>query len=119
MTGENGSSATSSSVKISREMKAVARHRLVRNWTKNVDIFDKDFIVIPINENAHWYLAIICFPGLCASMTPQSSPQKPEKVKIWELFCVECIFKGDNWWYFLNDLYEMGYKFCLYIVNVI
>lgn len=31
---------------------------------QNVDIFSKDFIIIPINEHAHWFLAIICFPGL-------------------------------------------------------
>ena len=24
----------------------------------------KDFIIVPINESAHWYLAIICFPNL-------------------------------------------------------
>lgn len=43
---------------------AEKRHLRVKNWTKNVNIFEKDFIVIPINENSHWFLAIICFPGL-------------------------------------------------------
>uniref|UniRef100_A0A915K4R2 Ubiquitin-like protease family profile domain-containing protein n=1 Tax=Romanomermis culicivorax TaxID=13658 RepID=A0A915K4R2_ROMCU len=47
-----------------RRVTAAARHRLVRTWTKNVNIFDKDFIIIPINENSHWYLAIICYPAL-------------------------------------------------------
>ncbi|XP_013404706.1 uncharacterized protein LOC106169672 [Lingula anatina] len=40
------------------------RHNRVKTWTKNVDIFDKDFIIVPINESAHWFLAIICFPGI-------------------------------------------------------
>ncbi|XP_065336085.1 sentrin-specific protease 6-like isoform X2 [Cloeon dipterum] len=40
------------------------RHSRVKSWTKNVDIFEKDFIFIPINEHAHWFLAVICFPGL-------------------------------------------------------
>ncbi|BFZ24876.1 hypothetical protein BsWGS_27915 [Bradybaena similaris] len=40
------------------------RHARVKKWTKTVDLFSKDFIVIPINENSHWYLAVICFPGL-------------------------------------------------------
>ena len=32
-----------------------------------MNIFEKDFIVIPVNvKNLHWYLAIICFPGLLA-----------------------------------------------------
>lgn len=29
-----------------------------------MDIFEKDYLVIPINERAHWFLAIVCFPGL-------------------------------------------------------
>ncbi|XP_017886629.1 uncharacterized protein LOC108628910 isoform X2 [Ceratina calcarata] len=43
---------------------AAKRHARVQKWTKNVNIFEKDFIIIPINEHAHWFLAIICFPGL-------------------------------------------------------
>lgn len=38
-------------------------HGLVKKWTRNVDIFEKDFIVIPVNEHCHWYLVVICFPG--------------------------------------------------------
>ncbi|XP_061430657.1 sentrin-specific protease 6-like isoform X2 [Lethenteron reissneri] len=40
------------------------RHRRVRTWTRHVDIFAKDFVFVPINETSHWFLAIICFPGL-------------------------------------------------------
>uniref|UniRef100_A0A8C4PYB7 Ubiquitin-like protease family profile domain-containing protein n=1 Tax=Eptatretus burgeri TaxID=7764 RepID=A0A8C4PYB7_EPTBU len=40
------------------------RHHRVRTWTRKVDIFQKDFIFIPINEEHHWFLAVICFPGL-------------------------------------------------------
>lgn len=40
------------------------RHAQVKTWTRHVDIFEKDFIIVPINENAHWFLAIICFPGM-------------------------------------------------------
>lgn len=63
-TKPNAASIAQQQVQLSREAKAAARHRLVRTWTKNVDIFDMDFVIIPINENAHWYLAIICYPGL-------------------------------------------------------
>ena len=28
-------------------------------WTKNVDIFDKKFVFVPVCANAHWSLAII------------------------------------------------------------
>ncbi|XP_059970972.1 sentrin-specific protease 6 isoform X2 [Mesoplodon densirostris] len=40
------------------------RHARVKTWTRHVDIFEKDFIFVPLNEAAHWFLAVICFPGL-------------------------------------------------------
>lgn len=35
--------------------------KLVQRWDKHVKIFDKDYLVIPICECAHWTLLIICF----------------------------------------------------------
>ncbi|KAK5058794.1 hypothetical protein LTR84_011058 [Exophiala bonariae] len=32
----------------------------VSRWTKAINIFNRDFVVVPVNENLHWYLAIIC-----------------------------------------------------------
>jgi len=32
----------------------------VKAWTSKVDLFSKDFIIVPINEYTHWYVAIIC-----------------------------------------------------------
>ncbi|XP_043472119.1 uncharacterized protein LOC122504870 isoform X2 [Leptopilina heterotoma] len=52
------------------------RHARVQKWTKNVNIFEKDFIVIPINEHAHWFLAIICFPGLVGKILTKSASEK-------------------------------------------
>ncbi|XP_042350713.1 sentrin-specific protease 7 [Plectropomus leopardus] len=40
------------------------RHQRVKNWTRHVDIFRKDFLFVPVNQEAHWYLVVICFPGL-------------------------------------------------------
>ncbi|XP_066434301.1 sentrin-specific protease 7 isoform X2 [Eleutherodactylus coqui] len=40
------------------------RHHKVKTWTRHVDIFTKDFIFVPVNENCHWYLVVICFPSL-------------------------------------------------------
>ncbi|KAI0051112.1 hypothetical protein FA95DRAFT_1676228 [Auriscalpium vulgare] len=34
----------------------------VRKWTAKFDIFQKKYIIVPINENVHWYLAIIYLP---------------------------------------------------------
>ncbi|KAJ8897828.1 hypothetical protein PR048_003181 [Dryococelus australis] len=61
---------------------AEKRHRRVKSWTKNVNLFEKDFIVIPINKDLHWFLAIICFPGLtgCVKMfdnSPVEIERKP------------------------------------------
>ncbi|KAL2080805.1 hypothetical protein ACEWY4_022658 [Coilia grayii] len=40
------------------------RHQRVKTWTRNVDIFSKDFLFVPVNQESHWYLVVICFPGL-------------------------------------------------------
>ncbi|KYN15110.1 Sentrin-specific protease 7 [Trachymyrmex cornetzi] len=48
---------------------AAERHARVQRWTKDVNIFEKDFVIIPINKNEHWFLAIICFPGLVGKVS--------------------------------------------------
>ncbi|EYU18425.1 hypothetical protein MIMGU_mgv1a020521mg, partial [Erythranthe guttata] len=35
----------------------------VRKWTRNVNIFEKDYIFIPVNFSLHWSLIVICHPG--------------------------------------------------------
>lgn len=35
----------------------------VKSWTAKIDLLSFDYIVVPINQNAHWYLAVICNPG--------------------------------------------------------
>lgn len=57
---------------------AQKRHARVKKWTKNVNLFEKDFVVVPINENAHWFLAIICFPGMDGTHTWDGKPIKIE-----------------------------------------
>ncbi|KAJ3537073.1 hypothetical protein NMY22_g5752 [Coprinellus aureogranulatus] len=34
----------------------------VRKWTSKFDLFDRKYIIVPINENMHWYLAVIYQP---------------------------------------------------------
>ena len=42
----------------------------VQKWTRSVDLFTYDYIIVPINEQAHWYLAIICnLPALDRDLT--------------------------------------------------
>lgn len=32
----------------------------VEKWTRSVDLFAYDYILVPINEHQHWYVAVIC-----------------------------------------------------------
>lgn len=48
---------------------AMRAHKRVQKWTKDVNIFEKDFIIIPINKNDHWFLAIVCFPSINGPVT--------------------------------------------------
>ncbi|XP_034646078.1 sentrin-specific protease 7 isoform X4 [Trachemys scripta elegans] len=43
---------------------AQRRHKRVRTWTRHINIFNKDYIFVPVNEESHWYIAVICFPWL-------------------------------------------------------
>ncbi|KAM9277653.1 sentrin-specific protease 7 isoform 2-T3 [Cariama cristata] len=68
---------------------AQRRHRRVRTWTRHINIFSKDYIFVPVNEESHWYIAVICFPWLeeavyeeCRHQNslyhqPQQSPLQP------------------------------------------
>lgn len=56
----------------SSEAAAFERHGNVRNWTKHVNLFAKDFIFVPINASNHWYLAVICYPHLSGPVTKDS-----------------------------------------------
>jgi Ulp1 family protease len=40
----------------------IESYKSVCRWTKDIDILSKDFIIMPICEKAHWWLAIICYP---------------------------------------------------------
>ena len=35
-------------------------YNAVKNWTRNVDLFGYDYIIVPINQAFHWYCAVIC-----------------------------------------------------------
>nr|WBY50556.1 hypothetical protein [Glycine max] len=40
-----------------------AAFQRVSNWTRKVNLFEKDYIFIPINYSLHWSLIVICHPG--------------------------------------------------------
>ena len=35
----------------------------VERWTRGVDVFAKKFLLVPVVEDLHWSLAIVCHPG--------------------------------------------------------
>ena len=59
------------------------RYERVKRWTKKTNIFEKDFIVVPINEHSHWFVAVICFPGIegCRNSDTNQSVDEPESQK--------------------------------------
>ncbi|NXK30451.1 SENP7 protease, partial [Piprites chloris] len=54
---------------------AQRRHRRVRTWTRHINIFSKDYIFVPVNEESHWYIAVICFPWLEEAVYEECPPQ--------------------------------------------
>lgn len=52
-------------------------YEAVKNWTRSIDIFSYDYIVVPINESQHWYLAIICNAAALAR-TPNETEDMPK-----------------------------------------
>ncbi|KAH6611215.1 ulp1 protease family [Trichoderma cornu-damae] len=43
-----------------RSTKGKINYDGVKAWTAKVDLLSYDYIFVPVNEHAHWYLAIIC-----------------------------------------------------------
>lgn len=69
---------------------AERRHSQVKKWTRNVDIFEKDFVFVPINEASHWYLAVICYPGLKQEQFESSSQSENSSEELKGDLCHDC-----------------------------
>jgi sentrin-specific protease 7 len=55
-------------------------YELVERWTKEIDIFELDFLFIPVNIGSHWSLSVIVRPGLILnSSTDSQSPNDIDK----------------------------------------
>lgn len=52
-----------------------AGYQSVRKWTSKFDLFQKKYIIVPINEHLHWYLAIICNPEYVLQQPPPTPPK--------------------------------------------
>lgn len=59
------------------------RYEKVKNLdcNRNVDIFQKDFIVIPLIDREHWFLAIVCFPSINGAFTKDGNAVAQDQAK--------------------------------------
>ena len=64
---------------------AQKKHARVKGWTKNVNLFEKNFVVFPICEHSHWYLVIAIRPRLIT--LPVDSEERSIQVQP-SLFCL-------------------------------
>jgi len=62
-----------------REM--IAKYQTVAKWTKGTNIFNKELLIFPMNDNTkfHWSLFIVCFPN---NLYRRSYVKKNEKPMI-------------------------------------
>lgn len=75
---------------------AETRHSRVKNWTRNVNIFQKDFVIIPISENSHWFLVVICFANLVGVVGDEESCPPPSAEHDYESDILEEYLYGDK-----------------------
>ncbi|PRQ24312.1 putative Ulp1 peptidase [Rosa chinensis] len=64
-----------------------AAFQRVRKWTRKVNLFEKDYIFIPVNHRLHWSLIVICHPGEVANCEGEGIESLPR---------VPCILHMDS-----------------------
>jgi Ulp1 family protease len=63
------------------------RYNRVDGIVGDVNLFEKDFLIVPLMNNNHWFLAIVCYPGLDGIYTqdnirmPDDELKRPTKTK--------------------------------------
>ncbi|XP_042495931.1 probable ubiquitin-like-specific protease 2B isoform X2 [Macadamia integrifolia] len=66
----------------------------VRKWTRKVDLFEKDYIFIPVNFNLHWSLIVICHPGEVVSFKDEDIEKSPKVPCILHMDSIKGSHKG-------------------------
>ncbi|KAF9046438.1 hypothetical protein BJ165DRAFT_1163354 [Panaeolus papilionaceus] len=67
--------------KFNQQKKGQQGYDNVKKWTSKLDIFQKKYIIVPINENMHWYLAIIYEPEHVLREAPVNTPATRRQAK--------------------------------------
>ncbi|BEI96124.1 hypothetical protein CcaverHIS631_0110730 [Cutaneotrichosporon cavernicola] len=58
-----------------------AGYDAVKRWTRKVDVFSKKFILVPVNESYHWYLAVIYNPRAALDFARASMPSLTDALR--------------------------------------
>ncbi|BEJ17385.1 hypothetical protein CspHIS471_0607860 [Cutaneotrichosporon sp. HIS471] len=58
-----------------------AGYDAVKRWTRKVDVFSKKFILVPVNESYHWYLAVIYNPRAALDFARASRPSLTDALR--------------------------------------
>ncbi|KAJ3048041.1 hypothetical protein HK097_010934 [Rhizophlyctis rosea] len=59
-----------------------AAYQRVQKWTKKMNIFEKKYIFVPINEHLHWYLALIYNPGALLRPVEEEDESEPPEAHV-------------------------------------
>jgi len=51
----------------------VAAYTRVKRWTRGVNVFSRDFNIVPFVRDLHWVLAVICYPDRLAESLQRKS----------------------------------------------
>jgi hypothetical protein len=56
-------------------------YQSVARWTSKVDLFSRDFVIVPVNESLHWFVAIICNLPYFRKTDEEREAEKEEEEK--------------------------------------
>lgn len=80
---------------LTRKGKRGINYDAVQKWTRSINIFSYDYVVVPICESQHWYVAIICnLPTLfkdrgIGESLPEDEPLQSPQADSFRDRCVE------------------------------
>ncbi|KAI8377546.1 uncharacterized protein BYT42DRAFT_347839 [Radiomyces spectabilis] len=60
--------------RLTRSSNTAFEYENVKKWTSGVDLFKKKFVIVPINENCHWYTVVITDLDLCVPTRKEKLP---------------------------------------------
>ncbi|CAJ0576359.1 unnamed protein product, partial [Mesorhabditis spiculigera] len=63
-----------------RLRKIMENYKSIARWTRNVNLFEKDYVVVPIVDEYHWYLVVVSNPsGMIFSASQDSAELEANK----------------------------------------